>query len=143
MFNNIILKINILSFMTGFLPEILSVHTQSPDGDSPGGACGSAASVSISETSLTFRCGPVGPSYLNPQSLRDSPLLRGATPHFFSTAPSWCLSSLWLGSRTIFHSVSWSVTPGHPPPLQGQRTSPSVSSLYVSPGMRARLSAQR
>ena len=38
------------------------------------------ASVSLPETSLTFRCGPVGPSYLNPQSLRDSPLLRGATP---------------------------------------------------------------
>ena len=50
MFNNIILKINILSFMTGFLTEILSVHTeilsvhpQSPDGDSPGGACASAS----------------------------------------------------------------------------------------------------
>ena len=43
MFNSIILKINILSFMTGFLTEILPVHPQSPDGDSPGGACGSAA----------------------------------------------------------------------------------------------------
>ena len=38
------------------------------------------ASVSLTETSLTFRCGPEGPSHLNPQSLRDSPLLRGATP---------------------------------------------------------------
>ena len=35
MFNNIVLKINILLFMTGFLTEILSVHPQSPDGDSP------------------------------------------------------------------------------------------------------------
>ena len=43
MFNNIILKINILSFLTGFLTEILSVHPQSPDGDSPGGACGCAS----------------------------------------------------------------------------------------------------
>ena len=34
----------------------------------------------LSETSLTLRCGPEGPSHLNPQSLRDSPLLRGATP---------------------------------------------------------------
>ena len=44
-------------------------NPQSPDGDSPVGACG-----------LTLRCGPEGPSHLNPQSLRDSPLLRGATP---------------------------------------------------------------
>ncbi|MBO8478256.1 MAG: hypothetical protein IAB80_05165 [Bacteroidetes bacterium] len=29
--------------MTGFLKEIWSVHPQSPDGDSPGGACGSAS----------------------------------------------------------------------------------------------------
>ncbi len=29
--------------MTGFLTEILSVHPQSPDGDSPGGACGFAS----------------------------------------------------------------------------------------------------
>ncbi|MBO8477677.1 MAG: hypothetical protein IAB80_02095 [Bacteroidetes bacterium] len=29
--------------MTGFLTEILSVHPQSPGGDSPGGACGSAS----------------------------------------------------------------------------------------------------
>jgi len=43
MFNNIILKINILSFMTGFPTEILSVHPQSPDGDSPAGACASAS----------------------------------------------------------------------------------------------------
>ena len=43
MFNNITLKINILSFMTGFLTEILSVHPQSPIGDSPGGACASAS----------------------------------------------------------------------------------------------------
>ena len=40
----------------------------------------STASVPIQETSLTLRCGPVGPFHLNPQSLRDSPLLRGATP---------------------------------------------------------------
>ncbi len=40
----------------------------------------STASVSLTDTSLTLRCGPVGPSHLNPQSLRDSPLLRGATP---------------------------------------------------------------
>ena len=59
MFNNIVLKINILSFMTGFLTEILSVHPQSPIGDSPGGAC--AASVSLTETSLTLQCGPDGP----------------------------------------------------------------------------------
>ena len=63
------------------------VYPQSPDGDSPGGACGSASLRrhlhcfgSLPETSLTLRCGPVGPSHLNPQSLRDSPLLRGATP---------------------------------------------------------------
>ena len=29
--------------MTGFLTEILSVHPQSPVGDSPGGACASAS----------------------------------------------------------------------------------------------------
>ena len=29
--------------MTGFLTEILSVHPQSPDVDSPGGACASAS----------------------------------------------------------------------------------------------------
>ena len=40
----------------------------------------STASVPMQETSLTLRCGPEGPSHLNPQSLRDSPLLRGATP---------------------------------------------------------------
>ncbi len=40
----------------------------------------STASVPLQETSLTLRCGPVGPSHLNPQSLRDSPLLRDATP---------------------------------------------------------------
>ena len=56
-------------------------------GDSPGGACGSASLRrhlrclgSLTGTSLTLRCGPEGPSHLNPQSLRDSPLLRGATP---------------------------------------------------------------
>ena len=37
MFNNIILKINILSFMTGFLSEILSVHPQSPAVTAPVG----------------------------------------------------------------------------------------------------------
>ena len=69
------------------LSEILSVHPQSPCGDSPGGACGSASLRrhlrclgSLTETSLTLRCGPVGPSHLKPQSLRDSPLLRGTTP---------------------------------------------------------------
>ena len=87
MFNNIILKINVLSFMTGFLTEILSVHPQSPIGDSPGGACASASlrrhlhCLGFPSGNLaTLRCGPVGPSHLNPQSLRDSPLLRGATP---------------------------------------------------------------
>ena len=56
-------------------------------GDSPVGACGSASLRRhlhcfgfLPETSLTLRCGPEGPSNLNPQSLRDSPLLRGATP---------------------------------------------------------------
>ena len=54
--------------MTGFLTEILSVYPQSPDGDSPGGACGSASLRRhlhcfgfLPETSLTFRCGPEGP----------------------------------------------------------------------------------
>ena len=42
------------------------------------GTC--AAPVPMAGTSLTLRCGPEGPSHLNPQSLRDSPLLRGATP---------------------------------------------------------------
>ena len=37
MFNRIILKINILSFMTGFLTEILSVHPQSPAVTAPVG----------------------------------------------------------------------------------------------------------
>ena len=81
MFNNIILKINILSFMTGIR------HPQSPAVTAPSGhaaplrsAGTCAASVPLQETSLTLRCGPVGPSHLNPQSLRDSPLLRGATP---------------------------------------------------------------
>ena len=37
MFNSIILKINILSFMTGFLSEILSVHPQSPAVTAPVG----------------------------------------------------------------------------------------------------------
>ena len=86
MFNSIILKINILSFMTGFLEEILSVHPQSPAVTAPSGhaaplryAGTSTASVPLQETSLTLRCGPEGPSHLNPQSLRDSPLLKGAT----------------------------------------------------------------
>ena len=50
------------------LTEILSVHPQSPDGDSPGGACGSASLRRhlhcfgfLPESSLTFRCGPEGP----------------------------------------------------------------------------------
>ena len=54
-------------------------------GDGPVGACGSASLRrhllcfgSYAGTSLTLRCGPEGPSHLNPQSLRDSPLLRGA-----------------------------------------------------------------
>ena len=61
MFNNIILKINILSFMTGIR------HPQSPAVTAPvghaaplrcAGTC--AASVPMLETSLTLRCGPVG-----------------------------------------------------------------------------------
>ena len=57
------------------LPEILSVHPQSPAVTAPvghaapllsAGTC--AASVPLRETSLTLRCGPVGPSHLNPQS---------------------------------------------------------------------------
>ena len=58
MFNSIILKINILSFMTGFLSEILSVHPQSPAVTAPvghaaplrcAGTC--AASVPLQEPS--------------------------------------------------------------------------------------------
>ena len=95
MFNNIILKINILPFMIGIrhtdvkdfwkksclsTPSHLSVTA--PAGHAAPLRCAgtSTASVSLTETSLTFRCGPVGPCYLNLQSLRDSPLLRGATP---------------------------------------------------------------
>ena len=61
MFNNIILKINILSFMTGIR------HPQSPAVTAPvghaaplrsAGTC--AASVPLQETSLTLRCGPEG-----------------------------------------------------------------------------------
>ena len=95
MFNNIILKINILPFMIGIrhtdvkdfwkksclsTPSHLSVTA--PAGHAAPLRCAgtSTASVSLTETSLTFRCGPVGPCYLNPQPLRDSPLLRGATP---------------------------------------------------------------
>ena len=64
MFNNIILKINILSFMSGFLKEIRTVHPQSPAVTAPVGhaaplRCAGTftASVSLPETSLTFRCG--------------------------------------------------------------------------------------
>ena len=73
--------------MTGFLKEIRSVHPQSPAVTAPVGhaaplrcAGTSTASVPMPGTSLTLRCGPEGPSHLNPQSLRDSPLSRGATP---------------------------------------------------------------
>ena len=95
MFNSIILKINILSFLTGIRhTDVRGISGGNPScpppvtcGDGPGGACGSASLRrhlhcfgSLPETSLTLRCGPEGPSHLNPQSLRDSPLLRGATP---------------------------------------------------------------
>ena len=52
MFNNIILKINILSFMSGFLKEIRTVHPQSPEVTAPvghapplrcGGTCAASA----------------------------------------------------------------------------------------------------
>ena len=56
--------------MTGFLTEILSVHPQSPAVTAPVGhaaplRCAGTftASVSLPETSLTFRCGPVGPYF--------------------------------------------------------------------------------
>ena len=56
--------------MTGFLIEILSVHPQSPAVTAPVGhaaplrSAGTfTASVSLTETSLTFRCGPEGPSH--------------------------------------------------------------------------------
>ena len=52
-----------------FLLEILSVHPQSPTVTAPVGhaaplryAGTSTASVPIQETSLTLRCGPVGPA---------------------------------------------------------------------------------
>ena len=68
-------------------------HPQSPAVTAPSGhaaplrsAGTCAASVFLPETSLTLRCGPEGPSHLNPQSLRDSPLLRGATPPSFPLA---------------------------------------------------------
>ena len=95
MFNNIILKINILSFMSGIRhTDVKGISSgnpvcppQSPAVTAPSGhaaplrsAGTSTASVPMQETSLTLRCGPEGPSHLNPQSLRDSPLLRGATP---------------------------------------------------------------
>ena len=134
MFNNIILKINILPFMIGIrhtdvkgisggnpaCPPPVSASLRrhlrcfgshagtsltlrcGPDGPfrksclstpshltvtAPSGhaaplryAGTSSASVSLPETLLTLRCGPEGPSHLNPQSLSDSPLLRGATP---------------------------------------------------------------
>ena len=51
-------------------------------------------------TSLTLRCGPEGPSHLNPQSLRDSPLLRGATP-FFPPASGTAMDTA-LGGIRIF-----------------------------------------
>ena len=55
----------------GFLEEILPIHPQSPAVTAPvghaaplrsAGTC--TASVSMQETSLTLRCGPVGPSHL-------------------------------------------------------------------------------
>ena len=73
MFNSIVIKINILSSLTeirhtdvkDFLRKSCLFTLQSPDGDSPVGACGSAALHrhlrcfgSLTETSLTFRCGP-------------------------------------------------------------------------------------
>ena len=65
--------------MTGFLPEIRSVHPQSPAVTAPVGhaaplrsAGTSTASVSLTETSLTFRCGPEGPCYRNPVCLNPS-----------------------------------------------------------------------
>ena len=61
--------------MTGFLTEILSVHPQSPAVTAPVGhaaplRCAGTftASVSLTETSLTLRCGPEGPCYRNPVS---------------------------------------------------------------------------
>ena len=77
--------------MTGFLTEILSVHPQSLR-DSPAGACASA-SLRRHLHCFGFPDGnladaPVRPCWAllqksclsKPQSLRDSPLLRGATP---------------------------------------------------------------
>ena len=46
----------------------------------PFGRNDNSCTASVSYGNLADRCGPVGPSHLNPQSLRDSPLLRGATP---------------------------------------------------------------
>ena len=81
MFNNITLKINILSFMTGIrhtdvrdffqksclsTPSHLSVTAPAGHAAPLRSAGTFTASVSISETSLTFRCGPVGPCYRNP-----------------------------------------------------------------------------
>ena len=69
--------------MTGFLPEILSVHPQSPAVTAPvghaaplrsAGTC--AASVPMQETSLTLRCGPEGLTTfvcLPPVTCGDSP----------------------------------------------------------------------
>ena len=79
MFNNIILKINILSFMTGIR------HPQSPAVTAPvghaaplrsAGTC--AASVPLQETSLTLRCGPEGLATfvcLPPVTCGDGPFL--------------------------------------------------------------------
>ncbi len=78
MFNNIILKINILSFMTGIrqtdVKDFFQKSCLSPPvtcGDSPVGACGSASLRrhlrcfgSYTGTSLTLRCGPEGPFHL-------------------------------------------------------------------------------
>ena len=73
MFNSIILKINILSFMTGirhtdvkdfFQKSCLSKpQSLAPSGHAAPLRCAgtSTASVSLTETSLTLRCGPDGP----------------------------------------------------------------------------------
>ena len=66
--------------MTGFLTEILSVHPQSLR-DSPGGACGSASLRRLADAPVRPCWALLQKSCLSkPQSLRDSPLLRGAIP---------------------------------------------------------------
>ena len=55
MFNNIILKINILSFMTGFLEEILSVHPQSPAVTAPVGHAAPLRCAGTSTASVSSR----------------------------------------------------------------------------------------